>query len=117
MNGTVRNLPLWAAAAGLAAVGLAVAAGELAAALLSPSLSPVSAVGSVVIDAMPAPVKDWAIGLFGTADKAAFLVAMAAVIAVLAAAAGILELRRPPAGAVVVSLVLRVAVLISPYLR
>ena len=104
MNGTDRFLSLWSAAAGLAAAGLAVAAGELSAALLSPSLSPVSAVGSVVIDAMPAPVKDWAISLFGTADKAAFLVAMAAVIAVFAAAAGILELRRPPAGAVVVAL-------------
>jgi DMSO/TMAO reductase YedYZ molybdopterin-dependent catalytic subunit len=104
MNGTNRFLTLWASAAGIVAVGLAVAAGELSAALLSPSLSPVSAVGSVVIDAMPGPVKDWAIGLFGTADKAAFLVAMAAVIAVLAAAAGILELRRPPAGAVAVAL-------------
>ena len=104
MNGTARNPTLWAAAAGVVAVGLAVAAGELAAALLSPSLSPVSAVGSMVIDAMPAPVKDWAIGLFGTADKAAFLVAMAAVIAAVAAAAGILELRRPPAGVVVVLL-------------
>ncbi|MDK1360359.1 molybdopterin-dependent oxidoreductase [Arthrobacter sp. zg-Y1219] len=104
MNGTARNVTLWAAAAGVVAIGLAVAAGELSAALLSPSLSPVSAVGSVVIDAMPAPVKDWAIGLFGTADKAAFLVSMAAVIAVIAAAAGILELRRPPAGVVIVSL-------------
>lgn len=103
MNGKTRNLSPWAAAAGIVAVGLAVAAGELSAALLSPSLSPVSAVGSVVIDAMPAPVKDWAIGLFGTADKLAFLVAMAAVIALVAAAAGVLQLRRPPSGVVVVA--------------
>ena len=98
------NFSLWAAASGVVAVGLGVAAGELSAALMSPSLSPVSAVGSVVIDAMPGPVKDWAIGLFGTADKAAFLVAMAAVIAVCGAAAGVLQLRRPPAGAVIIGL-------------
>ncbi|MFJ7748391.1 molybdopterin-dependent oxidoreductase [Arthrobacter sp. NPDC097144] len=104
MTRTSPKFSLWAAAGGLVAVGLAVAAGELSAALLSPSLSPVTAVGSVVIDAMPGPVKDWAIGLFGTADKAAFLVAMAAIIALSGAAAGVLQLRRPPAGAVVIGL-------------
>lgn len=104
MTHTAWKFSLWAAVSGVVAAGLGVVAGELAAALLSPSLSPVSAVGSVVIDAMPGPVKDWAIGLFGTADKAAFLVAMAAVIALCGAAAGVLQLRRPPAGAVVVGL-------------
>ncbi|MBP3036994.1 molybdopterin-dependent oxidoreductase [Arthrobacter sp. zg-ZUI100] len=104
MNTKAPHFTLWAAAAGVVAAGLGVAAGELAAALLSPSLSPVSAVGSAVIDGMPAAVKDWAIGLFGTADKVAFLVSMAVVIAVVAAAAGVLELRRPPAGAVIIGL-------------
>ncbi|MCC3266404.1 molybdopterin-dependent oxidoreductase [Arthrobacter gengyunqii] len=102
MTRTASKFPLWAAASGVVAAGLGVVAGELAAALMSPSLSPVSAVGSVVIDGMPGPVKDWAIGLFGTADKAAFLVAMSAVIALCGAAAGVLQLRRPPAGAVVI---------------
>ena len=91
MNTKAPHFTLWACAAGIVAAGLGVAAGELAAALLSPSLSPVSAVGSVVIDGMPAPVKDWAIGLFGTADKVAFLVSMAVVIAVAAAAAGMID--------------------------
>ena len=95
----------WAAAAGITAAALGVAAGELLAALLSPSLSPVSAVGSVVIDAVPGPVKDWAIGLFGTADKTALLVGMGLVIAVAAAAAGTLQARRPPAGLVLLGLV------------
>ena len=94
----------WAAAAGLVAAGLGVAAGELSAALLSPSLSPVSAVGSAVIDATPGPVKDWAIDVFGTGDKAALLVGMALIIAIMAIAAGILQLRRPPAGAVLIGL-------------
>ncbi|MCC9146279.1 MULTISPECIES: molybdopterin-dependent oxidoreductase [unclassified Arthrobacter] len=88
----------------MVAAALGVAAGELLAAIVSPSLSPVSAVGSVVIDAVPGPVKDAAIALFGTADKTALLVGMGLVIALAAAAAGRLELRRPPSGAAVLGL-------------
>jgi hypothetical protein len=33
-----------------------------------------TAVGGAVIDAVPPGVKDWAISVFGTADKAALLV-------------------------------------------
>ena len=91
----------WAAAAGLVAAGLGVAAGELLAAILSPSLSPVSAVGSVVVDAVPGPVKDAAIALFGTADKTALLIGMGLIIAAAAAVAGMLDVRRPPAGSVI----------------
>ena len=91
----------WAAAAGVVAACLGVSAGELLAAIVSPSLSPVSAVGSVVIDAVPAPVKDTAIALFGTADKTALLAGMGLVIALGAAVAGLLELRRSPAGLLV----------------
>ncbi|WP_400159448.1 molybdopterin-dependent oxidoreductase [Arthrobacter sp. BPSS-3] len=93
----------WAAASGLAAVGAGVAAGELAAGLLSPSVSPVTAVGGAVIDAVPPGVKEWAISLFGTADKLALLTGMGLAIAVLAAVAGVLELRRRFAGAAVVA--------------
>ena len=92
----------WAAAAGMAAVAGGVAAGELLAGFASPSLSPLTAVGGVVIDAVPPGVKDWAISLFGTADKAALLTGMALVIAGLAALAGVLELRRRFAGSGVV---------------
>jgi DMSO/TMAO reductase YedYZ molybdopterin-dependent catalytic subunit len=84
----------WAAAAGLVAVGTGVALGELLAGLLSPSLSPLTAVGGTVIDVVPPAVKDWAIAVFGTADKLALLVGMGLVIAALAALAGILEWRR-----------------------
>ena len=93
----------WAAAAGVAAVGAGVAVGELAAGLLSPSVSPVTAVGGAVIDAVPPGVKDWAISLFGTADKLALLGGMALVIAVLAALAGVLEWRRRFAGLAVIA--------------
>ncbi|MCC3273129.1 molybdopterin-dependent oxidoreductase [Arthrobacter zhangbolii] len=96
-----RHTKGWAIAAGLVAAAVGVAAGELLAAILSPSLSPVSAVGSAVIDAVPGPVKDAAIALFGTADKAALLTGMALIIALAAVAAGWLELRRPPAGSLI----------------
>ena len=92
----------WAAVSGALAVGLGVIGGELAAAALSPSVTPVSAVGSAVIDGLPPGVKDWAIAWFGTADKAVLLGAIALVIAVLALVAGVLEHRRRFAGRAVV---------------
>lgn len=104
MDGRVqrqRSVPrrrLFAAAAGATGVGTAVAAGELLAGVFSPSLSPITAVGGAVIDAVPSGVKDWAVALFGTADKAALLVGMALVIAALAALAGVVEDRRRFAG-------------------
>lgn len=93
---------LFAAAAGAVAVGGAVAAGELVAGVLSPSLSPMTAVGGAVIDAVPPGVKDWAVALFGTADKVALLAGMGLVIAALAALAGVVEDRRQFAGVTVV---------------
>ncbi|VXC65816.1 Oxidoreductase molybdopterin binding domain protein [Arthrobacter sp. 9AX] len=90
---------MWlAAAAGAVAVGAAVVLGELLAGVFSPSLSPITAVGGAVIDAVPPGVKDWAVALFGTADKVALLAGMALVIAVLAGLAGVVEDRRRFAG-------------------
>ena len=93
-----------AAAAGVAAVAGGLVAGELLAGFLSPSLSPLTAVGGTVIDAVPPGVKDWAISLFGTADKAALLAGMALAIAMLAAVAGVLEDSRKFAGIAVVGI-------------
>ncbi|MDQ0665006.1 DMSO/TMAO reductase YedYZ molybdopterin-dependent catalytic subunit [Arthrobacter ulcerisalmonis] len=94
----------WAAAAGVVAAAGGLAAGELLAGFASPTLSPLTAVGGAVIDAVPPGVKDWAISLFGTADKAALLVGMVLVIAALAALAGVLERRRRFTGAAVVGI-------------
>jgi DMSO/TMAO reductase YedYZ molybdopterin-dependent catalytic subunit len=85
-------------------VGSAAVLGELLAGFFSPSLSPMTAVGGAVIDAVPPGVKDWAVALFGTADKAALLVCMALVMAALAALAGIVEYRRRFAGAAMIGL-------------
>ncbi|MFJ6377798.1 molybdopterin-dependent oxidoreductase [Pseudarthrobacter oxydans] len=95
----MRHPPRAAAAAGVVAVGSAAVLGELLAGFFSPSLSPVTAVGGAVIDAVPPGVKDWAVAAFGTADKAALLVGMGLVMAAQAALAGILEYRKRFAGA------------------
>ncbi|WP_442855271.1 molybdopterin-dependent oxidoreductase [Arthrobacter sp. B6] len=93
----------WAAASGVVAVGGGVVLGELTAGVVSPAVSPLTAVGGAVIDAVPPAVKDWAIAVFGTSDKVALLVGMALVIAGLAAVAGVLEYRRRFAGASVIA--------------
>ena len=95
----------WAALAGVvcAAVGFAVA--ELVAALVGPGSSPLFAAGAGVVDAVPGPVKDWAVATFGTADKAVLLGGMGVVLAAGAALAGGLELRRPPWGSLLLGAV------------
>ncbi|KXP03263.1 molybdopterin-dependent oxidoreductase [Tsukamurella pseudospumae] len=101
-----RRAPAWAAAlAGVlaGAVGLAVA--ELVAAVIAPGASTVFAGGAAVIDAAPRWLKDFAVETFGTTDKAVLLGTMGVVLAVGAAAAGLLELRRRPWGAVLVGAV------------
>ncbi|WP_254785347.1 molybdopterin-dependent oxidoreductase [Arthrobacter sp. ok362] len=94
---------LWAAGAGLVAVGTAVVLGELAASLVSPTVSPVTAVGGAVIDTVPPGVKEWVISVFGTADKVALLAGMVLVIAALAALSGVLEVRRRFAGVILIA--------------
>ncbi len=92
---------LAAAAAGVCAVALGTGLGELTATLAVPTSSPFAVVGGALIDAAPPWAKDLAIALFGTADKIALLIGIALVMGLVAAAAGILETRRPPWGAVI----------------
>ncbi|WP_371745863.1 molybdopterin-dependent oxidoreductase [Arthrobacter oryzae] len=95
--------PPQAAAAGVVSVAAGVVAGELAAAFVSPALSPMTGVGGAVIDAVPPAVKDWAVAVFGTADKVALLIGMGLVIAAMAGLAGVVEWRRRFAGAAVIA--------------
>ncbi|WP_304452408.1 molybdopterin-dependent oxidoreductase [Nocardiopsis sp. YSL2] len=82
---------------GLLAVGAALGAAELVAGL-SGSASPVVAVGDVVVDATPAFLMEWAIALFGTADKIVLVTGIAAVLFAAGAVLGVLALRRPVLG-------------------
>jgi DMSO/TMAO reductase YedYZ molybdopterin-dependent catalytic subunit len=77
----------------LAALG-GIAAAHLVAGLTNPAASPVLAVGSVVIDATPTPVKEYAVAQFGTADKPILLATVTLVTLVAAAVAGVLARRR-----------------------
>ncbi|WP_330333726.1 molybdopterin-dependent oxidoreductase [Streptomyces sp. NBC_00536] len=84
--------------AGCAGLGLS----QLAAAAVRPESGPVTAVGGALVDRTPVAVKEWAVRQFGTADKTVLLVGVVAVLAVMAAAAGVIALRRRSAGPAVV---------------
>jgi hypothetical protein len=86
------------AAVGVLAGAVAVGVAELAAAFVRPESSPVLAVGGVLVDATPQPVKDFAIRTFGTADKAVLLAGIGVLLAAFAAAIGVAASRQPGRG-------------------
>ena len=88
-----------AAGIGVLATLVGVAAGHLVAGLTEPAASPVLVVGSTVIDLTPTPVKEWAIGQFGTHDKTVLVGSVLLGVLVLAALAGLLAHRRFAYGA------------------
>nr|WP_083472906.1 molybdopterin-dependent oxidoreductase [Kibdelosporangium phytohabitans] len=105
---------IWAGVLGVVA---AVAVGHLVAGLLDGNASPLIAVGNTAIDLTPAPVKDWAIATFGTADKIVLLTGMGVVLLGVAAVAGLLSRRSPAPGtvlAVVVGALGLIAVMVRP---
>jgi DMSO/TMAO reductase YedYZ molybdopterin-dependent catalytic subunit len=87
-----------AAAAGVVSGGVAMAAAHLAAGVVRPDASPVLAVGGLVVDSTPRQVKDFAIHTFGSADKPVLLGGIGIVLALLAAAIGLLARRRTDRG-------------------
>ena len=87
------------ALAGLLAVASGAAVAELVAALLGrPQAGTVVAVGAVLVDAAPTPVKEFAVATLGTADKPVLLGGIAVVLAVLAAGLGVVAFRNRVAG-------------------
>jgi len=85
-----------AAAAGLAAGILALGVAEVVAGLVDPSAAPIIALGDVVVDNVPAWLKDFAVNAFGTHDKLVLLGTAYLVAAALCAVAGLLAAARPP---------------------
>lgn len=90
------------AAAGVASVLAGVGAGELVSAFFVQNGSPVLVVGALVIDLVPAWLKEAVISVFGTGDKAVLIVSLAIVVLLAGALAGWLELRRPPLGRILI---------------
>lgn len=85
------------------------AAGHLVAAALNPASSPVLAVGAVVIDRTPTPVKEWAIREFGSRDKPILIGSVLLVTLLLAGIAGALTRRSRMLGAGVLLTLVAVA--------
>ena len=81
-----------AAINGVVAMGAGLGAGHLVA-LVAPSSSPVVAVATQAIHLTPAPVKDWAIRTFGTADKGVLVVGAIVVTLGLGALVGLVARR------------------------
>jgi len=82
------------ALAGVLAGAVAVGAGQLVAGLISPGASPVVAVGQLQIDFTPPALKNFAIRAFGSHDKQVLVGGILVVLALFAAALGVLALRR-----------------------
>jgi DMSO/TMAO reductase YedYZ molybdopterin-dependent catalytic subunit len=98
---------------GAAALGVA----QLIAGLLGGASSPMIAVGSATIDAVPSWVKEFAIRTFGTNDKRALLIGIGVILAIVAVVLGIMSIRRPTvgvAGLVVLGAIGSVAALTRP---
>jgi DMSO/TMAO reductase YedYZ molybdopterin-dependent catalytic subunit len=106
------------ALAGVLAVAVGAAVAELVAALVGrPQAGTLVAVGAVLVDATPTPVKEIAVATLGTADKPVLLGGIAVVLAVLAGALGVVgyrDRRAGLAGAAVLGLVGVAAALTRP---
>ncbi|PTL74398.1 oxidoreductase [Rathayibacter caricis DSM 15933] len=108
-----RRAALLAILTGIVAAAVALASAELVAVFTGAGGGPLVAVGGFVIDIVPAGVKDATIALFGTGDKLVLLLSLAFAVALLAIAAGLLEFRRPPFGALLLVVVAGLGALAS----
>ncbi|MFJ8688210.1 molybdopterin-dependent oxidoreductase [Micromonospora wenchangensis] len=90
----------FAALAGVTAAVVAIGVAEPVAVLTGPRSAPLIAVGGVVVDTVPEPLKQFAIDVFGRYDKIALLVGTAVLLAAFAAGIGVLAARRLAVGLV-----------------
>ncbi|MDE3723367.1 molybdopterin-dependent oxidoreductase [Nocardiopsis sp. N85] len=102
MTDTPRRIPTGPAAiAGLVSAAAALGAAEVVGALLArPTATPVQAVGAGVIDLTPLPLKQFAVDVFGTADKIVLIGGIAILLAGAAALIGVAATRGRLFGAV-----------------
>jgi DMSO/TMAO reductase YedYZ molybdopterin-dependent catalytic subunit len=78
----------------VAAAAVALGVAELVAVLTGPRSAPLVAVGGVVVDNVPEPVKAQAIRLFGVHDKTALLIGTSVLLAIFAVLIGMAAARR-----------------------
>lgn len=101
------------AAAGLVAMALALGVAELTRAIDRQLSSPIIDVGARFIDATPRWLKDFAIDTFGTNDKVALIVGIAALLMIYAVVIGIAATRRRWVGIVGVALFTLIGIVAS----
>ena len=80
--------------AGVVAASIALGVGELLAGLFDAVPSPLASVGGFVVDSTPSFVEDFAIAVFGTADKAALAIGTSVVALLVGWQTGIQAARR-----------------------
>ncbi|QLQ37796.1 molybdopterin-dependent oxidoreductase [Micromonospora robiginosa] len=83
-----------AALSGVVAAAVALGVAEPVAVLTGPRSAPLIAVGGLVVDLVPEPLKQFAIDVFGTYDKIALLTGTALLLAAFAALLGLAAARR-----------------------
>ncbi|WP_433385014.1 molybdopterin-dependent oxidoreductase [Actinoplanes sp. CA-142083] len=77
----------------MAAAGAAVGVAEVVAVWTGPLSAPLLAVGGVVVDHVPGPVKDFGVQVFGVHDKTALLTGTSILLAIYAYGLGVVALR------------------------
>jgi DMSO/TMAO reductase YedYZ molybdopterin-dependent catalytic subunit len=88
------KLSVRAGLSGLAAAAVALGVAEVVAVLTGPLSAPLLAVGGVVVDNVPGPVKEFGVQVFGVHDKTALLTGTAVLLAAYAFAVGVVAVRR-----------------------
>jgi DMSO/TMAO reductase YedYZ molybdopterin-dependent catalytic subunit len=88
VNATVR-----AGLAGVAAAAVALGVAEVVAVATGPLSAPLLAVGGVVVDSVPGPVKNFGVTVFGVHDKTALIAGTAILVAAYAFGLGVVARR------------------------
>jgi DMSO/TMAO reductase YedYZ molybdopterin-dependent catalytic subunit len=81
------------AVVGIASAAVSLGIAELIAAITGPRSAPVIAVGGVVVDSVPLPVKEFATSTFGTHDKTALILGTFILLGAFAAVIGVYAVR------------------------
>ncbi len=89
--------------AGVAAAAVSLGVAQLVGIPFGARADARAAIGSVVVDLTPGPIKEWAIQTLGSLDKLFLAVVVLVVIATIAAIAGSFETRRRPIGSAVIA--------------
>jgi len=88
------KLSVRAGLSGLAAAAVALGVAEVVAVFTGPLSAPLLAVGGVVVDNVPGPVKEFGVRIFGVHDKTALITGTAVLLAGYAFAVGVVAVRR-----------------------